>query len=79
MEQLKYIDHKSYTYFGLKHYPTGVSPVKGDIIKVTEIEKVSLLKEKNGHLDRFEEIRKSRKPREEEELVTSSPDIPSED
>ena len=79
MEQLKYIDHKSYVYFGLKNYPSGITPVKGDIINVTETEKASLLKEKNGLNNRFEEVRKARKIKEDEELKPSFPETPQEE
>lgn len=79
MEQLKFIDHKSYTWYGLKYYPSGLSPKQGDMIKCTETEKLSLLKEKNGRNPKFEEVKKLRKPKEMEELDPKSPLIPSEE
>ncbi len=78
MEQLKYIDHKSMTWYGLTYYPSGLSPAQGDIIKCTETEKKSLLREKNGKNPKFEEIKKSRKPKDDEEEF-KSPLIPSEE
>jgi hypothetical protein len=55
---LKYIDHRQITIPYLTYYPGGLTLPSGDNkIKVTESEKRSLLKKKNGNKDCFEIIR----------------------
>jgi hypothetical protein len=58
--ELKYVDTRQIFIPGgeLEFYPNGlVLPGKVDKIKVTEKEKVSLMKRKNGNKNCFEEIK----------------------
>ena len=60
--KLKYIDNKSRTWVEgqLQYYLKGVTPHRGDEIKVTENEAKALLKMKNGENPVFEKITPTR-------------------
>lgn len=56
--KLKYVDHRKIFLPRLKFYPNGkVLPEGDNIIKVTESEKVSLLKQFNGRSQCYELVR----------------------
>jgi hypothetical protein len=73
MSKLKYIDWRKITFpdKSLKNYPNGTTLPHGDnIIEVTEEEKSSLLKARNGNNPCWEEVRAPRKKIEEENIST---------
>lgn len=62
MAQLKYIDNRPIYFPKLTKYPNGLIPALGQVIEVTENEKIKLLKQKNGKQPCWQEVRNSPRP-----------------
>ncbi len=68
--KLKYVDKKKIFIPNLTYYREGIKLPFGDnIIEVTEKEKKSLLKIKNGNKNCFEEISKRKKSEDENKEI----------
>ena len=63
MQQIKYIDHRKISIPQLKFHKGGLTLPHGDnIVKVTDSEKRSLMKQHNGQKPCWEEVKPKRKP-----------------